>query len=364
MRFLSVVFAIVFVSQTGVRADDAAVAKAQNELLPRPFQLKADAIPLSDALAQLAKQTGNQVADRRQKKSNPNLKLNLENSTFWPALDAIAQSAGCGISTYQTDGQVALVDNAALPAIPVYQGIFRIFAGNIQVAKDFETGAHLCTLTFDIAWEPRVEPLYLEVGPFHVTYAADRQGVRQKAKAASQGKISVAGRNAIGVNISLPAPDRSVGKIESLEGQLRLTSSGKMLTYSFPQMKADRKKDEADGVQVALSPVKTTSRRWSVLLEVNNPAGTPVFESYQSWLGNNRIFLEKGEGPGRTVWLPDAADERVEMESATQAKVFYSFNLSSKNDKGQPADWNLVYRTPGRIVEMTVPFKKKDLPLP
>src|SRR5436305_4481936 len=97
-RRLTIFVILSFFATTAVRADDAAIANAQKELRPRPFQLKAEAIPLIDALTQLTKQTGNPVVDRRQKKSNPDLKLHLENSTFWPALDAIAQAASCGIS--------------------------------------------------------------------------------------------------------------------------------------------------------------------------------------------------------------------------------------------------------------------------
>ena len=367
-RSLSLFLAVmVLLGQPQVRAeDDQAVARTKKELLPRPITLNGERLPLSNALAELTRQTGNQVADRRQIKTNPGLKLDLSHSTFWPALEAIAKAAGCGISTYQPDGKVALVDGSLPSATALYQGIVRVLIAGIAISRDDKAGTHVCTVTVDIAWEPRFEPLYLEVGPMLATFAVDNKGVANRCALPGQGKISVAGKSALEVPIPLPAPMRSSAAIKTLEGQVRLTGPGKMLTFAFPNLNASRqgKNLAEEGVQVSLSGLKTASNRWSIEVVVDNSNGNPTFESYQSWLGNNQIWLEKGEGLDHIVWSPRAGDEQVHKETATQAKIVYSFHIPPRQSKGLTTDWTLVYRTPGRIVETAVPFAFKEIPLP
>jgi hypothetical protein len=347
-----------------VAGDDEDVARTKKELQPRPVTLKADGI--SNVLAQLQQQTGNIVVDRRQTKSDSGLKIELANSTFWPAVEAIAKAAGCGISTYQADARVALVDAPLRSMSKVFQGIFRITAKRVNAVRDDDAGTHVCIVTLDVAWEPRYEPLYLEVGPIQATFAADNKGVELQATTAGQGKINVAGRNAIEIDIRVPAPKRSAPKIKSLQGQFQLTGPGKMLTFNFSNPKAFKKtnpplRQTQDGVQVSLVELKTFSDRWSVEVQIDNPGSTPQKDSFQSYLGNNRITLEKREGPDHKVWA--GAEDRAE-ETATRAEIQYSFHNARKHNPGQPADWMLVYRAPGRIVEIGVPFAFKDLSLP
>jgi hypothetical protein len=362
------VFVLVLLASCA-RADDRdAIAKAKKDLLPRSVTLKSEKMPLADALSRLAAQTGNHVADRRQTKSDVKLNLALDNSTFWPALEAIAKQAGCGISTYQPDGHVALVDAPVRSARTLHQGIFRITAKRIAIARDDEAGTHVCTISLDIAWEPRYEPLYLEVGAIQATFSADAKGVERQVKLPGQGRISVAGRNAIEVDIRLPAPERSSAKLKALEGEFRLIGPGQMLTFTFPSLKTVKKGDPPlqqtqDGVQVSLVEVKTSSSRWSVAVLIVNPKENPRFESYESWLGNNQISLEKGTGPDRAVWTPRAGEEQV-RESGTRADIVYSFPIPPKQNKGETTDWTLVYRTPGPIVITAVPFTFKDVALP
>jgi hypothetical protein len=142
-----------------------------------------------------------------------------------------------------------------------------------------------------------------------------------------------------------------------------------MLTFAFPHLKA-LKKGEApieqvrEGVRVSLAQVKTASRLWSVEVHIENPPGNPPFESYQSWLNNNRIWLQQGKSAELKTWLPEIGDERVDRETTTNAEILYNFRIPPGQSKGALADWTLLYRTPGQIVDIEVPFALKDVPLP
>ncbi len=364
------VSAVTFAQPPTSAAD---TAKVKQEFLPRPVTLKADAMPLSKALAELARQSGNQVADRRAAKTDPTLKLQLENTSFWPALEAIAKAAGCNISTFQADAQVSLVDGSFVDAPTAYAGVLRVRARRVGVDFDYETKVHNAKIGLDIAWEPRFQPLYLETGPVEAVFAADPMGKDASATMPSRGKSLVADheRVAYAVNVIVPAPARSSPKIKCVKGVVKLTSAAKMLTFSFPGLKALKKGDEPltqtrDGVQVSVVQIKPETARWSVEVHISNPPGNPVFESYQSWLGNNRMSLEKGEGASRAIWAPKPEDEQVlrEDRNATRAEIVYRFEVGAKQSKGTLSDWTLVYRTPGPIVEVDVPFELKGLALP
>lgn len=342
-------------------AQDSAVEKL---LQPRTLTLKTDGMPLSKMRAELGGQTGNAVVDRRRDKTDPKLKLNLVNAAFWPALDTIAAEAKCGISVFQDDGQVALIDKPAGKLATCYQGMFRIEARRISIAQDGATGTHDCVVTLNIAWEPRFQPLYLAMGPVQATFAADKQGTELQARIAGDGNLNVAGRGAQEVDIRLPAPKRSAPAIKALEGKLQLTGPGKMLVFAFPNLAAAARQQSKDGVQVTIGRLKTTSRRWSVEVTIDNPSGNPPLESFQSWLGNNRISLTKGTGADAKIWRPTPNDELIEKESVSQARILYSFRLAPTDNPGSPADWTLHYRTPGPIGVISVPYSFKDLLLP
>jgi hypothetical protein len=106
--------------------------------------------------------------------------------------------------------------------------------------------------------------------------------------------------------------------------------------------------------------------RWEVEIGLDYPADGPRFESFQSWLVNNRIYLEKGVGANRQRFQPRPADERIVSLTSSRAIVQYYFVESAGKTPrlGKPRDWTLVYETPGRIVEVPATFDLHDLRLP
>ena len=82
----------------------------------------------------------------------------------------------------------------------------------------------------------------------------------------------------------------------------------------------------------------------------------------------------------RGVKLPDKPAEEKEKDgikqqfpangghesSGDEGLIRYRFN--DESDKklilGKFSDWKLVYRVPGKLVELPIPFEFKDVPLP
>lgn len=339
---------------------------ATKELQPRTFTLQTEGMPLGDILRQLQKQTGNSVVDRRQAKAEPKLKLDLQQVFFWQALEAIARAVNCGVSLYQPDGQVALVEGPYRAVELSCSGLFRVALKRVDLMREEDTGAHACVLHLEVAWEPRFGPFYLEIGPTTVVFAADGQGKELKVDLPGRGQVHISGRNAIEVQVRTPAPHRSSPRLKSLQGNFRVIGPSKMLTFSFGPLKTLGKnapwKQEQEGIKVSLTGLTTATKHWAIDVLIENPPGGPQFESYQSWLDNNQVFLESQTT--KKIRLASSGEEQLEDLTATRAALRYYFKEKDGLRLGQPANWALSYRTPGRILEVPLSFSFQSLPLP
>ena len=64
--------------------------------------------------------------------------------------------------------------------------------------------------------------------------------------------------------------------------------------------------------------------------------------------------------------IPVNGGYETDEVSENQAVIRYRFTDEPEKNLllGKPSDWKLIYRTPGRIHELPVPFEFKELPLP
>lgn len=314
-------------------------------------------LTLQQALADLKKQTGNTIEDRRSNPTNPKFKL-AKSGEFWQTLDAIGKETGIGFSAYQPDGGVALVDKPYRELTTHYSGPFRFAVKRIAVTRDDETQAHTCQVTLDTAWEPRLAMLYLSLDQATV-------GIKQASeKLDRQTARSVAGASATEIELRMKAPPRTQAKIDSLKGELRVIGAPKMLEFKFAQLTAGQK-DEQEGVKVRLSDVKQTASLWAFEIVTEYPKGAIVdLESYQSWMDNNRVWLSWTDAKTKRTFEIEPSGE-APQNSAVGTKIRYYFSVREKMalpPKG--VEVVLRYRTPNRVEVFTVPFAFQDLPLP
>jgi len=337
----------------------------QQELPPRPVTLEGEWF-LDKALADLNKQSGVKVDDRRRTKAEKTLKLDLKAVTFWQAIDAIAQSANAQVSLYQRDGVIALVDGPHI-ALPVsYHGPFRVTIQRKVLVDDLIAESHQLIVTLEIAWEPRFRPYLLETTPKSVAVEDDAK--HELPVAEDGGKSAVEGKLAASVELHLPAPPRSVARLGSLRGEFTVTGAGEMLTFTFDtldQLKDDAKSREQKqkGVVVRLGKPVLTDDLWTVEAQLDYPRHGPKFESFQSWIGYNEMYLQRDVGDQR---FPNTGGYSVESTGSNRAVIRYHFidKRPEKLTRGSPADWRVMYKTPGILLEVPVPFAFKDVSLP
>jgi len=364
MKFVSIFAIMLSTAPLAHAADDPAAERARKELEPRPVNITNDALPLDQALKLLEGQTGNSVVDRRRPphNSNPKLRLDLKQTTFWPALDEITRQAGCGFSVYQEDGKLALVEAPQRRMQVVYSGICRLAIKRVSVARDDDTGTSFGNVVLEIAWEPRFQPFFLHGGPGETILGGNGFG-RKPIRLPESGEIHVAGRGAAEVDLRItPAPPRSCPSLASLSGKFTLMGPSKMLTFRFANWKAGQPmKQTQEDVQVSLTPQPLRPGHWPFDVVIDNPPGGPTFESHKAdkWLVNNEIYLEKGNAVKITP-LASSVQElgNIDARHAAMRWVF------TRDLPAQPAGWSVVYRTPARIVELPLTFAFKDVPLP
>jgi hypothetical protein len=339
----------------------------------KPVTLKEDGISVEKALAELKKQTGIEVEDSRQNKDEGKLKLNLNGVTFWQALDAVAREADARVSLYENADKIALVDGP-FHAVPTsYHGIFRTCLKRLQLTQDLENGAHVCVATLEVAWEPGFRPFFLELKPESLTVQDDKK--HDLDVPANAGGREQAGEARFGMqlNVSLPAPPRTVLKFSSVKGKLILTGPSKWLTFTFPtlgKLQANRKdrKMTKEGVSVELSTLDLPDTKddvWKIEATLEYPPGGPKFESFESWLVYNEIYLEKD---GSTDRFPNNAGYTTGGGGENRASITYHFADDREKrlvrGKAKDSPWRVVYRAPGPIIELPIPFEFTDLELP
>jgi hypothetical protein len=356
--------------------DDSAKNKPNSEpkeLTPRLFTLQANDISLAKTLAEIEAQTGNKVQDRRQSKDESKLRLDLRRVTFWQALDAVAKQIDARVSLYERDGMVALVDGPHV-AMPVsYSGLFRTSVKRIDLIRILESDNHVCNLYLEVAWEPRFQPLFMETKPDSLEVQDDK-GRTIDIPEGGKGMAAVGRKVATEIQIRFPGPQRSASQLGLFKGKLAAIGPSKMLTFTFDKLTKIEKKEQAlkqtiQGVTVNLRELRNEGadddQVWTVGLLLEYPADGPKLESFQSWLVNNEIYLEKEKDGIKQRFTYNLG---LETGDQTDTRAIIRYRFGDEPDKklilGKYSDWKLVYRTPGKISEIPIPFEFKDLPLP
>jgi hypothetical protein len=340
-------------------AGKATVKKSDSAITAKRFSL-AGSYTLARALAEVEKLTGNHVEDRRTNKSDDKLGLDLNNVTFWQALDLIARDSDSRLDLYQSDGVLAFVDGPYREQTVSYDGIFRTVAKRISSHLDLDADAATYEAQLEVTWEPRFRPFFAETRPESLVVKDDKDHILEGAPPAP-GRQPVDGRFVV-VDLRLPPVQRSVKHLNMLKGKVVLLGPKEWLTFTFDDLKVAEQTRE--GVSAKLSKVTLTPDLWSLEMTVKYPDKGPSFESFESWLVYNEIRLVKKDEPNQR--FPNNGGFETGNSSGTKASLTYHFvdDPKTKFTRGKPDEWKVVYKTPGQFVEVPAAFEFKDVRLP
>jgi hypothetical protein len=345
-------------------------APPRSGLETRTVTLRTASVPISKALAEVARQTGVTVADDR---GGPDVEvpLDLDRASFWRAVDATAARAKAK-AVLTRDGGVSLVRAPAgerrLPTS--YDGEFRVRVTRVSASRDLDTGRGSTTLTLEVVWTPGLRPLFLDSQP-HGLRLIDGRGGAVSVEDQGSSLVAVEDRSSLTLDLSLPGLPRREADIGLLEGRLLAVVPSKFLTFRFdadlPTLEgavaggAVRRLVQED-VVCRIDRVVLGKERWTVQVGLEYPPGGRALESFQagSLVAHNELRLTSPDGK-RTLAPSGYVINRV---SSRRAQVSYHFTDKPGARRGPAAGWKVSYVAPARIVEVPVRFRFEKVPLP
>ena len=332
--------------------------------------LHAKGMRLTEAVKALQSQSGNIITDLREangaEATNPTLDLDIDDKTFFEALDVVAEKAGVTFTAYTNDATIGLMAGAMEAAtdkpamakpLVVYSGPFRIQLKEIAIVKNFSTAAGTATAQFDVMWEPRLRPMLLSVKNEDLKILDDqgKEVPPQVGQEATETGLR-AGNCAAEFNLNLASPERAAKVLKSLKVKGLVTVPAGMKTFKFPSLTATNVVQKQGDISVTLESMEVDEQVWKVSLALAYPEGGPAFETYRQGLFNNRPWLQKPDG-SRFEHNGGSNDS-----GAGDGKMGFEFMFVDA--PGKPADYMFVYETPAKVVPIPLEFEFKDVPLP
>ncbi len=353
----------------------AVSADGKDDTAPASVSIVEEKITLRQALERLTAQSHVPVTNLLPADDNPTIKLNLKDVTFWQALDGIAEAAGASLDLYQGDGRIALVRryrDRASPLKPLvsHSGPFRVALKKLTAQNDFTSGGRGCTVVFEVAWEPALEPFYLETRPQKVVFRDDT-GKSLEVSAGNRWD-PVSGRRALEFDCPLPAFPRTSARIATLKGEFAWKGPSRMHAFRFrtkdnpePTLAELEKAVAKGGIESSagrglttctLEGISLNRPSWVVRITTELPPGGAAFDSNEMWWSFAQAYLVSADGKKQ---LPAAGSEQVK-DGVRRVEVKYVF----RGERGEAKDWLLLFRAPASLVQQSIPFEFKDVPLP
>jgi len=293
--------------------------------------------------------------------------VKLAKAPYWEALEAVAKASDARIEILDHGRRVSLVKRGAGKEASSLEGPFRIVTRQVNGRLDLATGNSFQELELLVHWEPRLPVFRIDSVP-RVTLAKDDLGNAHSAGSASAfSPVSDASSHRLPVRV-MNVP-RKATAITELTGQVTVTASERMLPFAFAPLGGPFPIEgslprgvPAGSVRAVLTGWQLENingrKFWEATLRLSYPAGMPVFESFETWLGENKLRLVT---PQAVALAPDQIEEPQPGREMTAVYRFAAAKIA-----GQPngPGWSLVYDTPSPLAEFKVPFTLKDIPLP
>jgi hypothetical protein len=331
-------------------------------------------IRLSEALQQLQKQSGNAITDLREQLgaevTNPGLDLDLRDKPFLEALDEIARLADVTTTFTTGDGSIGLMSGArgnpdgSPPSRPAglkpmvqYSGPFRIELKQMGLARDYVAGSTSATVQIEVAWEPRIRPMLLKLKYDELKIVDDlKKDVKPQAAMESDEVVVRPENPAADINLNLVAPERDAKKLSSLRVNAELTIPAGIKVFKFPSLAQKNVNAKQGDVSLTLEETEVDEQVWKVNVTLVYPGEGPAFESYRQGLFNNRLWLQRTDG--------SRFEHNGGYSNTNSDGGKLGFEYLFVDAPGKPADYQLIYETPSKVITIPLSFEFKDIPLP
>jgi hypothetical protein len=343
-----------------------AISRARDEAFVKQTMVTlSGSYKLSQALAEIEKQTGNRIIDYRgqfnQAVSDPALTLNFEKTPFWEALDKLLDQSALGVYPFADQQAIAIVA-AAQPHVPrygraAYSGAFRIDASKIIAERDLrQPGVHTLELTLEVQWEPRLKPIAISQPLEEVTATDDLgQAIGVATHGAELEALVNPGTTCTELQLPLRPPGREARQIAALRGKLVALLPGGEEVFRFTNLEKSRGTEQRrGGAVVTLEQARKNNAVWEIQMLVRFDAAGAGLESYRGWIFNNPAFLQTADGK---QIKPDGYETTRQTEN--EVGIAYLFDVAEGL-----AGKTFVYQTATVLMNLPLEYQLRDLPLP
>src|SRR5262249_37707260 len=196
----------------------------------------------------------------------------------------------------------------------------------------------------------------------------DERGRPVKVVGEGGGRLPVEGHSTV-LTLQLPELDRTSERLSRLKGTVYLVGPSKWLTFTFDDLAkaaTDPRgtRQTQDGVRAELSKVTLGRDRWGVEVSLAYPEDGIELESFEvgAFVAPMQSFLKSGDR------LVPQGTPLSESGIGTRVNVLYETKVGGSKDligpDARPGDWGVVFKAPGPLRRIAVPFEFHDVKLP
>jgi len=318
-----------------------------------------------EALEALAKQTGNKLSLKPylqvQEFQTP-LELELQGVTYWEAIDELLELIGWRVSAHDGD-QVRFVkrqenqDSSQASFVgqdfQVYVGALRIEPISVSRTIGFQNQAlNISNLDLMFQWEPRIKPMFVGLDlPTHVIRTDDDELLAISKETQSE---FVPTGNQIVASFRMRNPENAGKQIADLKGKLNMVIPGRLASVEFSDLgNEESQKLQTGDLQVELESARKNRDVYEIRLGLSLKS-QPSEEILQGWvlLGNAFLVDSKGTRVEHAGWSTHRWNPK-------EVGVSFLFDI-----EGDLSDYRFVYRAPESVVEQTIEYSLRNIPLP
>ena len=207
-----------------------------------------------------------------------------------------------------------------------------------------------------------MRPLFLryETSDFQLSQAGDNRALEPFNTGANiEVPLGNGGREAtLALSFLSPKP---LAENATLNGKVKLLIAASEQPISFRQLnRAKRVSRRRGGVTVTVNEVgfegsKPKAHNARVRLQVSYDLGAHAFESHQTWVFHNRVYLVDPDGKKH---IPNGGFTTLHQGDGSVA-IEYSF----KDLPTAPAEWDFVYVAPTLLINVEIPIALREVPI-
>ncbi len=324
-------------------------------------------ITINKALTSIFEQTGNRIVlhgDVVQTTGKEKIAEQIEDGSFWDALDVVMAAGNLEVDPYGGGAGMMMLRTAeAIQQRPqtVSTAPPNATAGmlHIEVRRITSTLStrnptlSFTTVEFLTRWEPRVTPISIDLHTATLKIHDDQSNEVSPNKAGKVSGIIQAEIPELSFPVNLPLVSRDIKQLDKISGTLQAVLPGRLETFTFRGLGdlEDGVEQTKSGATVTFHGYQTNEDLFAVTLELSFDEQSNSVDSHLGWAYDNTVEMVNGDQRFEPV-----ASETV-MQRGQRMKVQYLF-------EEDPADCNLVYKTPAAIVKVDLDFELNDVPLP